>query len=218
MIRQVDGGRIRRHGTILATNMTQNFDTGLMWFRRDLRLADNAALHLALRQCARVHCVFVFDRDILAPLPRADRRVEFIRESLVELDAALRQLSGQAGAGLIVTHAVASDEIPRLAAKLRVQAVFAARDYEPQAITRDETVREALARAGCAFFSCKDQVIFEGREILTQSGSPTAFSRPQKQLAQTRGTRKPDAARLRPAGTAVARTPTGIPAASAQPQ
>ena len=161
-------------------NMTQNFETGMMWFRRDLRVTDNVALQLALSQCARVHCVFVFDRAILDALPRADRRVEFIRESLVELDAALRQLSGQAGAGLIVCHALASVEVPRLAAALQVQAVFAARDYEPQALARDEAVRAALAQVGCAFFSCKDQVIFEGREILTQSGSPYGVFTPYK--------------------------------------
>lgn len=161
-------------------NMATNYENGLMWFRRDLRVNDNAALHLALRQCARVHCVFVFDPAILASLPRADRRVEFVRESLVELDAAMRQLSGRAGAGLIVRHAVASDEIPRLAARLKAQAVFAARDYEPLAMARDEAVQEALAHIGCALFTCKDQVIFEGREILTQSGTPYGVFTPYK--------------------------------------
>lgn len=161
-------------------NMTQNLDTGLIWFRRDLRVADNAALHLALSRCRQVHCLFIFDKAILSGLPHADRRVEFIRESLVELDAALRQLSGKVGAGLIVRHALASDELPRLAALLKVQAVFAARDYEPQALARDDTVRAALAQAGCAFFTCKDQVIFEGREILTQSGTPYGVFTPYK--------------------------------------
>ncbi|HSO44584.1 MAG TPA: deoxyribodipyrimidine photo-lyase [Rhodoferax sp.] len=161
-------------------NTTPNFETGLMWFRRDLRVMDNAALQLALSQCRRVHCVFVFDQAILAPLPRADRRVEFIRESLVELDAALRRRSGKPGAGLLVRHAIASEEVPRLAAALHVQAVFAARDYEPQALARDEAVREALAQAGCVFFTCKDQVIFEGREILTQSGTPYGVFTPYK--------------------------------------
>jgi deoxyribodipyrimidine photo-lyase len=45
----------------------------------------------------QVHCVFVFDTDILDGLPREDRRVEFIRESLVELDADLRRLTGDEG-------------------------------------------------------------------------------------------------------------------------
>ena len=95
--------------------MDKEFDTGLMWFRRDLRTDDNAALHHALKHCKTVHCVFVFDREILDSLPKADRRVEFIRESLVELDASIRQLSGKAHSGLIVQHAWASDEIPKLA-------------------------------------------------------------------------------------------------------
>ena len=66
--------------------MEKTLASGLMWFRRDLRIDDNAALYLALKTCRQVHCVFIFDSEILDPLPRADRRVEFIRESLVELD------------------------------------------------------------------------------------------------------------------------------------
>lgn len=71
--------------------MQKILDSGLVWFRRDLRVDDHPALYLALQQCRHVHCAFVFDRDILDPLPRADRRVEFLRESLVELDHELRQ-------------------------------------------------------------------------------------------------------------------------------
>jgi deoxyribodipyrimidine photo-lyase len=156
------------------------FDTGLMWFRRDLRVQDNATLHLALTRCRQVHGVFVFDRDILAALPQVDRRVEFIRESLLQLDLALRELSGQASAGLIVRHAVASDCIPQLAVQLGAQAVFAGRDYEPLATARDEHVKSALAHHGIAFETCKDQVIFEGREILTQGGSPYGVFTPYK--------------------------------------
>ena len=81
--------------------MHSTTNSGLVWFRRDLRTHDNPALHQALAICDTVHCVFVFDRAILDALPRADRRVEFIRESLVELDLALRQLAGKPTAGLI---------------------------------------------------------------------------------------------------------------------
>ena len=59
------------------------YDRGLMWFRRDLRTEDNAALHHALKLCREVWCVFVFDTGILDPLPRADRRVEFIHASVL---------------------------------------------------------------------------------------------------------------------------------------
>jgi len=152
------------------------YPKGLMWFRRDLRVDDNAALYQALRACRQVVCVFVFDRAILDPLPRVDRRVEFIRESLVELDRELQALGG----GLIVRHAAAEDEIPRLAHVLDVQAVFANRDDEPEAHRRDAKVLGALADRGVSFHTCKDQAIFERDEILTQTGQPYTVFTPYK--------------------------------------
>ncbi|MEY4436096.1 MAG: hypothetical protein RLY41_1370 [Pseudomonadota bacterium] len=153
---------------------------GLMWFRRDLRAFDNAALFHALKSCKQVHCVFVFDKAILDHLPRQDRRVEFIRESLVALDAELHAVAGQAGAGLIVRHAVAADEVPRLAHELGVQEVFANHDDEPDALARDAHVRGALANLGIGFQTYKDHVIFERSEVLTQMGKPYGVFTPYK--------------------------------------
>jgi deoxyribodipyrimidine photo-lyase len=152
--------------------MQHTYPTGLVWLRRDLRLHDNAALAAALAQCAQVHCVFVFDTEILDALPRQDRRVEFIRASLVELDAGLREAAGKPAAGLIVRHALASQEIPALAHSLQVQAVFAAKDYEPQALQRDTRVHQALQTQSIAFVQMKDHVVWEEREVLTQTGKP----------------------------------------------
>src|SRR5690606_33367544 len=110
------------------------FDSVLVWFRRDLRVDDHAALRQAVRRARRVHCAFVFDREILDPLPdRHDRRVEFIHASVAELDAALRR----AGGALRVRHANARDAIPALAAETGAQAVLANHDYEPAARDRD---------------------------------------------------------------------------------
>jgi deoxyribodipyrimidine photo-lyase len=148
----------------------------LVWFRRDLRAFDHAALHHALTSSNVVHCAFVFDVDILAALPREDRRVEFIHASLLELDAELRQLGGH----LIVRHAVAADEIPQLAAELGVDAVFVNGDYEPQAIARDAAVAARLQAAGRKFFSFKDQLIFEKDEVLSLAGRPFSVFSPYK--------------------------------------
>ena len=154
----------------------KRYPKGLMWFRRDLRVDDNAALYHALRECRQVVCVFVFDRAILDALPRADRRVEFIRESLVALQAELQALGG----GLIVRHAVAEHEIPALAHALDAQAVYANRDDEPAAIGRDARVLGALANHGIVLHTAKDQTIFEGGELLTKTGQPYTVFTPYK--------------------------------------
>ncbi len=151
--------------------------------RRDLRADDHAALYHALRAARQVWCCFVFDRAILDPLPRADRRVEFIRDSLVGLDAELRALAashGVEGAGLLVRHGQATDEIPRLAAALGAQAVYANHDDEPAALERDTAVRGRLAGAGVAFQGSKDHVVFERQEVLTQSGGAFSVFTPYK--------------------------------------
>ncbi len=151
------------------------FDAVLMWFRRDLRVADNAALYAALKAARRVYCVFVYDTEILDVLPsRADRRVEFIVQSVDELGRDLVTRGGQ----LMVLHGSARVEIPRLANRLGVQAVYANHDYEPGALARDAAVAQALKP--CEFLTRKDQVIFEKDEILTQGGTPFSVFTPYK--------------------------------------
>jgi deoxyribodipyrimidine photo-lyase len=156
------------------------FNTSLVWFRRDLRLSDHAALYYALSQSKQVHCVFIYDREILDPLLaeglQADRRVEFIHAAIAELDAALRA----AGGALIVRHAWASEEIPALAKQLGVDAVFANHDYEPGALARDASVATALRQQGQQLLTYKDQVIFEKEEVLSQAGRPFSVFTPYK--------------------------------------
>jgi deoxyribodipyrimidine photo-lyase len=155
--------------------MDTTYAAGLMWFRRDLRAADNAALAQALRAARAVHCAFVFDRTILDSLPRSDRRVEFIRDAVAALDGDLRALGG---GGVIALDGDAAEEIPRLAARLGVQAVFANEDDEPAALARDRRVRERLAAAGIALHTFKDSVVFAREEVRTQAGTPYSVFTP----------------------------------------
>jgi deoxyribodipyrimidine photo-lyase len=149
----------------------------LVWFRRDLRAHDHAALHSALAAHDAVHCAFVFDREILDPLPaRHDRRVEFIWESVRELRASLEAMGG----GLWVLHGRAREEIPALAARLGVRAVYANRDYEPAAIARDADVARTLAEVGIDFRTRKDQVVFERDEVRTRAGGDFSVFTPYR--------------------------------------
>jgi deoxyribodipyrimidine photo-lyase len=172
MIGEVEGCRIAGHFSILAADMHPTFSKGLVWFRRDLRAQDNAALAHATACCEAVICVFVYDTAILDALPRQDRRVEFIHDSLEALDAELQQLRGRSGRVLLALHADARTAIVQLAANLGAEAVFAARDYEPDAVARDTAVQQELQKTGRHMVLVKDHVIFEEREILTQSGRP----------------------------------------------
>ena len=163
----------------MVISPSKSLRRALVWFRRDLRVADHPALAHALREAERVWCVFVLDKALLAGLPWEDRRVAFIRASLVDLDEQLSALS-DGRTRLVVRHADATDEIPRLAAEFDVQAVYTHHDDDPAALARDARVREALAGAGRAMRTFKDHVIFERREILTGAGTPYGVFTPYK--------------------------------------
>lgn len=153
------------------------YQKSLVWFRRDLRDFDHAALYHALKSSSQVYCAFVFDTDILDRLEeKADRRVEFIWESVSELKHALQAKGGD----LIVRHAAARAAIPELAKQLGVEAVYVNHDYEPAAVERDQMVTVALREHGIELHHYKDQVIFEKDEVLTQAGKSFGVFTPYK--------------------------------------
>ena len=124
-----------------AASANPVYERALVWFRRDLRAHDHAALSLALARSRAVYCAFVFDTEILDQLgDRCDRRVEFISACIAELSETLRGLGG----ALCVLHGRARDEIPALAERLAVQAVYTNRDYEPVALDRDRAVQRTF--------------------------------------------------------------------------
>ena len=155
----------------------QKYNKSLVWFRRDLRDYDHAALYHALKDSKQVFCLFIFDTDILNQLQdKADRRVEFIWESLRELKAAFQKNGGD----LIIEYGVAKEIIIKQAQQLAIEAVFSNRDYEPTAVDRDVDVAEKLAKLNIEFHQFKDQVLFEKDEVLTQQGKPYGVFTPYK--------------------------------------
>jgi len=157
----------------------------LVWLRRDLRLYDNAALHYALKESGQVWLSFIFDVDILKPLIQGEldakglkheRRVDFIWQGLKQIDDQLRAQGG----GLIIRFGKPIDCIPQIAQELGVDAVFTNHDYEPSAIARDYAVKASLEKLGIEFNTFKDQVIFEKKEILTNSNTVFSIFTPYK--------------------------------------
>ena len=153
----------------------------IFWFRRDLRLEDNAGLYQALNAGLPVVPVFIFDRDILDKLEnKADRRVEFIHSALTGLQA---QLS-KSGSSLEFFYDEPLQAFKSLLLRYNVKQVFANHDYEPDAIGRDGCIRDHLKSCGISFQTFKDHVIFQKDEVLKDDGKPytvfTPYSRKWK--------------------------------------
>lgn len=145
-----------------------------MWFRRDLRLIDNAALYYALKDGLPVIPVFIFDRNILDALDdKKDRRVEFIYAALQKMQRAL--VSRQSSMEVFYTTPKAA--FTQLLQAYSIHKVFTNGDYEQYAIDRDASVDALLQQHGATLHAFKDHVIFEKDEVLKDDKTPyTVFT------------------------------------------
>lgn len=140
----------------------------LFWFRRDLRLHDNAGLHAALSSGLPVIPLFIFDKDILQQLEdKDDRRVSFIYTAIQNLQAQLIK----EGSTLCVEYGIPQNTFSQLAERYNIQAVYTNHDYEPYATKRDEEINQLLHAKGITFHTYKDQVIFEKSEVAKADNS-----------------------------------------------
>jgi deoxyribodipyrimidine photo-lyase len=141
----------------------------IFWFRRDLRLEDNAALYHALKSGKPVQPVFIFDTHILNELEdKTDQRVTFIYEALQQIQEQLIQLN----ATLDIRYGTPETVFKTLEKDYDIQSIFLNQDYEPYARQRDNTIYSYFKKKGIAVKGFKDQVIFEKNEVLKNDGKP----------------------------------------------
>ncbi len=156
--------------------------TTLFWFRRDLRLEDNAGLFHALKENIHVLPIFIFDEAILNQLDdTADARVSFIHQCLLQLQEDLKKL----GSSLLVLKGTPK----AIFSALNPAAVYTNHDYEPYALKRDKAIADVLKKKKIPFRTFKDQVIFEKNEVTKDDGKPytifTPYSRKWKERLST---------------------------------
>lgn len=155
----------------------------VFWFRRDLRVEDNAGFYHALKSGLPVLPVFIFDPVILDKLSdKEDNRVTFIHHCVTELKNQLEN----SGSSLRIFYSKPLEVFRELAAEYNIGGVFVNNDYEPYSLKRDSEVAAYLKELDVLFLSFKDHVIFEKSEVLKDDGNPytvfTPYSRKWKSL------------------------------------
>lgn len=147
----------------------------IFWFRRDLRLNDNAGLYHALKNNIPVLPIFIFDTDILSRLEnKNDRRVDFIYKNILQINSELKEYNSS----LLVFHCTPEEAFNELLSKYQITAVYANHDYEPYAIQRDDKIKIILQEAKIEYRTFKDQCIFEKSEVTKDDGKPYTIFTP----------------------------------------
>jgi deoxyribodipyrimidine photo-lyase len=155
--------------------MDEKLPVSVFWFRRDLRLNDNAGLYHALKSGSPVLPVFIFDKEILDKLEdKDDARVTFIHQTIQDLDKELQKYKSS----LLVMYDTPERAWNKIISDHNVAAVYANHDYEPYAKGRDDEIEKLLKKSGIVFITYKDQVIFEKDEVIKDDGKPYTMYTP----------------------------------------
>ena len=151
----------------------------IIWFRRDLRVADNPALLAALKSSEEVVALFIIDKE-LSTFPNK-KRLAYLAESLKSLDQSL-------GGNLHVIHGEAVNVLKDLVARHKATEVHIAQEYEPRAMARDAKVKAAginLVATGSPY------AVAPGRVLKESDGTPYKVYTPFYKNWCVHGWRKP---------------------------
>jgi deoxyribodipyrimidine photo-lyase len=140
----------------------------ILWFRLDLRLADNPALQAAAKHGGAVIPVFIWAPDEESPWEPGGASRWWLHHSLLSLQTSLKE----AGARLIIRRGETLPTLRKLAKETNANAVFWNRRYEPAVIARDKTIKETLRAEGIHAESFNAALLNEPWTIANQSGKP----------------------------------------------
>ncbi len=163
----------------------------IMWFRSDLRLADNTALNAALRSGSPILPVFVFDPGILNSRLAGAPRSAFLLKALASLDTALRDR----GSRLITLYGNPLRELPNVIEASGASAVYFNRDYSPYALRRDAALGSILE---VPVYGFDDSLLVAAAEISKKDGAPYTVYTPFRKQWLAVPKPAPDTIRLRP--------------------
>ncbi|WP_127478595.1 cryptochrome/photolyase family protein [Sulfurivermis fontis] len=154
--------------------------TALLWFRRDLRLADNPALRAALAHGERVIPLYI---DTPEAHNEGAAARWWLHHSLAALDASLQQK----GSRLLLRRGDALEVLRAVAREGGATAVYWNRVYEPAAMARDNGIMQALRADGISVASSNALLLNEPWHLLKADGAPYRVFTPYWNAAQRRG-------------------------------
>jgi deoxyribodipyrimidine photo-lyase len=154
----------------------------ILWFRQDLRLADNPALQAALADGgAAIIPLYILD-ETPAVRPMGGASLWWLDKSLAALARALEA----AGSRLVLRRGEAAEVLAEIIAETGAGAVHWNRLYDAGAIARDRVIKAGLTRAGVTCMSCNGALLNEPWEIETGAGGPYKVYTPYWRAARQR--------------------------------
>jgi deoxyribodipyrimidine photo-lyase len=167
--------------------------TALVWFKTDLRIEDNETLIKAIAQSEKVIPVYCFDESHFATTVYGFKktgsfRMQFLLESLQDLDAKLRTL----GSGLRIVMGKPEVEIPKLVQEYKAQKVFAKREVAFEEIQTQKLVQNELFKLRCELDTFSTSTLYHAEDLpFSIKDIPDVFTNFRKNIEKDANIRKP---------------------------
>lgn len=167
--------------------------TGLVWFKTDLRLEDNETLIKAIAQCEKLICVYCFDDAHYTTTPYGFKKTgnfktQFLIESLKDLDKSLRAI----GSGLLIVKGKPEIEIPKVVKKYKAYKVFAKREVAYEEKQTEKLVQQQLFQLRCEFESFSTSTLYHAEDLpFSITNIPDLFTNFRKQTEKESKIRTP---------------------------
>jgi deoxyribodipyrimidine photo-lyase len=142
--------------------------TTIVWFRQDLRLADNPALDAAVKRGEPILPLYIWSPEDDGDWPPGAASRWWLHHSLQALDGSLHKR----GSRLVLEKGCATEVLANLARQIGATAIFWNRRYEPAAIECSATVKKAFTPSGTETASFNSALLAEPWDVLNQSGKP----------------------------------------------
>lgn len=155
----------------------------IVWFRDDLRVADNPALLAAARSGRPVCCVYVFADGADGVRPPGGASRWWLHHAVADLATSLERL----GSPLRILRGDPRDLVPRLAADLAAGAVYWNRRYGAAEQAVDTTLKTGLKASGIRVESFSGTLLREPWEVTSKSGGPMKVFTPYWKAARALG-------------------------------
>ena len=157
-------------------------DRTVVWFRRDLRVADQPTFLAAAEVADEALALFVLDPALTGP--SGDARLAFLYGCLRALDDAL-------GGRLLVVRGDPADVVPRVAEAVGAATVHVAADFGPYGSRRDEAVEKALVDAGRGLVRAGSPYAVAPGRVRKNDGDPFKVFTPFRRAWADHGWRAP---------------------------
>jgi deoxyribodipyrimidine photo-lyase len=140
----------------------------VVWFRNDLRLADNPALTAAVARGGPVIPLFIWSPEEEGRWPPGAASRWWLHQSLKRLEADFRKR----GSRLIIGRGPSPEKLQQVLKSTEADTVYWNRRHEPALVKRDRQVAQALRRAGVQVETFAGNLLFEPLQVASKEGKP----------------------------------------------